>query len=305
MRRRDLLAAALGALTLRGASMRLTRERLSVLTDEVGTLDEAIAFAHQYKLKWLEVRAYRPFSTAQLKEMRKKLDDAGLGVSFYNSALLKFTMPGTVAIAKEDFYENLYAKEGLTPAKLYAQRNDVLSQTIEAAQALNVRKVRGFSFWRVAQPATMLPKLVEAYTGMVNMAANAGITIFENEYSTNTGTTAETVALLDKVPGLMLNWDPQNSVGLGEMDVFPNGYAKIPKARLLNVQVKAEGLLGKDWGGDKEAKLVNWEGIFRALEKDNFSGMIGLETHTLKPQAINLPASHRSMKRMLELAGEM
>lgn len=296
MTRRDLFALALTSLPLRSAS--LGRDRLSVLSDEIGTLDEAIAFAKQHKLKWLEIRAYRPFPDAELKEMRRKLDDAGLGVSFYNSALLKFTLPGTAAAAKEDFYENLYAKAGLTPERLYAEREETLKRTIHSAHALNVRLIRGFTFWRTKDPAAMLPQLVDAYHGMVEVAKKNGITLcVENEYSTNAGTTAEAVALLNEVPGLMLNWDPQNSATLGETDVYPAGYAKIPKGRIANVQIKAEGLIGP-------GNPIDWAGIFTSLAKDGYQGCIGLETHTLKGASVNVPASHKCVERMLELAGD-
>jgi sugar phosphate isomerase/epimerase len=295
MTRRTLLASAIGA-ALRAA---VTRDRLSVLADEIGTLDEAIAFAKQYKLKWLEVRAYRPFPAATIAGMKTKLDDAGIGVSFYNSALLKFTLPGTTAVATEEFYENLYALAGLTPDKLYAEREETFKRTIDAALALGVNKIRGFTYWRTADPASMLPRLVAEYKSMVAVAKKSGVTLcVENEYSTNTGTTEETVALIEKVPGLMLNWDPQNSVALGERDVFPNGYRQIPKWRIANVQLKAAGLIGP-------GEPVDWPGIFKALERDGYKGIFGLETHTLKGPEINVPASHASMKKMLELAGEL
>ncbi len=294
--RRRALSLTLAALPLRSASM--DRTRLSILTDEIGTLDEAIVFAKHHRLKWVEIRAYRPASAATLKDMRRKLDDAGLGVSFYNSALLKFTLPGTAAVAKEDFYENLYAREGLTPEKLYAQRDDTLKRTIEAAHALGVSRIRGFTFWRVADPAALLPRLSEAYSGMVAEAAKSRIVLcVENENATNTATTAETVALLERVPGLQLNWDPQNSVSRGEKGVFPLGYSLIPKTRLANIQVKAEGLIGP-------GNPVDWAGIFRALRKDGYEGCVGLETHTLKGPEVNVPASHKCMERMIELAGE-
>lgn len=296
MRRRDLLAAALATLPLSAA--RLGRDRLSILSDEIGTLDEAIAFAQKHQLKWLEIRAYRPIPDAELKLTRRKLDDAGLGVSFFNSALLKFTLPGTTAISTEDFYEKLYAKNGLTPEKLYAQREETLKHTIHSAQALGVKLIRGFTFWRTADPVALMPRLIDAYRGMTAAAAKEGITLcVENEYSTNTGTTAETVALMRKVPGLMLNWDPQNAVKLGEKDIFPNGYTKIPKGRLANVQVKAEGLIGP-------GEPVDWTGIFKALNRDGYPGKIGLETHTLKGPEVNVPASHRSIEKMAELLDE-
>lgn len=303
MNRRQLLGLAITALNARAAT-RFDRSRLSILTDEIGTLDEAIAFAKEYRLKWVELRAYRPIPDAELKLTKKKLDDAGLGVSFFNSALLKYTLPGTVAVAKEDFYENLYKKEGLTPEKLYARREEDLKHAMHSAHALGVKRLRAFGFWRIADPASMRDRLVDAFAGMVSTAKKEGIEIcLENEFSTNAGTTAETVAVLDKVPGLMLNWDPQNSVSLGDK-VFPEGYAKLPKKRIANVQLKAEGLLGPGWGGDATPKPVDWTGIFGALARDGYAGCFGLETHTLKGGEINVNASHRSMKKMLELVGE-
>ncbi len=296
MRRRDLLAAALAAFPLSAA--RPGRDRLSVITDEIGTLDEAIQFAKHHRLKWLEIRAYLPIPDAELKMMRKKMDDAGIRVSFLNSALLKFTLPGTTAVSPEDFYENLYKKAGLTPEKLYAQREETLKHSIHSAQVLGVKLIRGFTFWRTDHPSALLPRLAEAYQGMVEVAKKEGITIcVENEYSTNVATSAESVALLQKVPGLMLNWDPQNSLKIGEKDVFPQGYSRLPKNRILNVQAKAEGLIGP-------GEPVDWKGIFQALDRDGYQGCIGLETHTHKSKAENLAASHRCIERMLEISGE-
>lgn len=267
-----------------------------MISDEIGTLDEAIAFAHHHQLKWLEIRAYLPIPDPELKLMRRKLDDAGLRVSFLNSALLKFTLPGTVALSPEESYEKLYAKEGLTPEKLYAQREETLKHSIHSAQILGVDLLRGFTFWRTKNPSALLPRLAEAYQGMVEVAKKQSVKIcVENEYSTNVATSAESAALLKKVPDLMLNWDPQNSVRIGEKDAFPNGYAKLPKNRILNVQVKAEGLIGP-------GEPVDWEGILKALDRDGYRGCIGLETHTHQTPAQNLAASHRCIERMLELS---
>ncbi len=297
MRRRDLLIAALAAFPL-SAAAKLGRDRLSVITDEIGTFDEAIEFAKQHRLKWLEIRAYLPIPDAELKMMRRKLDDAGIRVSFLNSALLKFTLPGTNPLAPEEYYESLYRKAGLTPEKLYADREETLKHTIHSAQVMGVKLIRGFTFWRTAEPAKLLSRLAEAYQGMVETAKKQGITIcVENEYSTNVATSDEVVALLNRVPGLMLNWDPQNSVRIGEKDAFPAGYAKLPKDRLLNVQVKAEGLIGP-------GESVDWKGIFQALNRDGYQGCIGLETHTHKSKAENIAASHRCIERMVEIAGE-
>lgn len=295
--RRQLISAALLALEAR-AGNKLDRSRLSVLTDEIGTLDEAIAFAKQYRLKWVEIRAYRPKTQAELAEIHNKLDAAGLGVSFYNSALLKFTYPGTTPVKWEDFYENLYKKDGVTPEQLFARRDQDFRNAIDSAKALGAKRIRVFTYWRVADPSSMLPVFAKTIRTMTATAASHGIELcVENEYATNTGTTAETAALLQRVPGLKLNWDPQNSLTLGERGLFPSGYGQIPKGRIANVQIKSAGLIGP---GDS----VDWPGIFRALERDGYAGCFGLETHTLKGPEINVPASHQCMKRLLELVGE-
>lgn len=219
-----------------------------------------------------------------------------IGVSFLNSALLKYKYPGTTPVKWEDFYEDLYRKENLTPEVLFARRERDLLGAIESAKALGARWIRGFTYWRIGDPASLLSKLTESYRQMTAVGKKHGIGLcVENEHSTNTGTTLETLALLKKVPGLYLN--SQNSFDLGEKDVFPKGFETIPKNRIANVQIKAAGLLGP-------GEPINWPGIFQSLEQSGYGGCFGLETHTLKGPEINVPASHRCMQRLLELVNE-
>ncbi len=302
MTRRQLLAAAIAALPVRAAS-RFDRSRLSILTDEIGTLDQAITFAQQYKLSFVELRAYRPWTREELTATKKKLDAAGLRVSFFNSALLKYTRPGTTAVKWEDFYEDLYKKAGLTPEKMEATREQDLEWAIQSAKALGAPALRTFGYWRVADPGSQVEHLVSSLSRMVKQAAGSGVTVcLENELATNVATSAEAATILNRVPGLMLNWDPQNSANAGEASVFPDGFAKFPRNRIANVQLKAEGLLGMDLTGP--ANKIDWPGIFAALERDGYAGRFGLETHTLKGPEVNIPASHRSVRRMLELVHE-
>jgi sugar phosphate isomerase/epimerase len=295
MTRRSLIASVLAAPAF--AATRFDRSRLSVLTDEIGTLDEAIAFAREYRLKWVELRAYRPEPESHWRSVKAKLDEAGLGVSFFNSALLKYTLPGTTAVKWEDFYENLYKKENLTPDKLFAAREEALSQSIAAAKVLGAPAIRTFAFWRVADPKSVESRVIELLKPMAARCEREGLVLaLENEYATNTGTTSEAMAVVAKTPGLALNWDPQNAVALGETADGASA-ARIPAARLANVQIKAEGLVGP-------GQAIDWAGIFAALERNGYGGRFGLETHTLKGPEVNVPASHRSMKRMLELVHE-
>lgn len=303
-RRRFLeLAAAMPAL----AFGRLRRSQLTIIADEAAdSIDGWIAFAKQYRLEWLEMRAMRQDGASrmmdsvpaqELKPIAKRLSDAGIRVSFLNSTLLKYELPGTAAVRREEFYDNLHARQGLTPEILYRTRNDRLRRALEAAHALGTTKLRTFSFWRIDDPRKIFPRLVDVIGEMGRIAESEGGEILvETEMSTNIATTGEIRDLLAKLPSkaIGINWDPQNSLSL-EPDVFPAGYERLPQKRIRNVQLKAEGLVGD--------KPIDWAGIFARMGRDGYDGLFGLETHHGRGPE-NYRMSHICMKRMLRLAGE-
>lgn len=306
--RRSVLAAGMSLAAAKAATRpKLDRSRLSVMTDEVGrNLDEAIAFAKQYKLQWVELRAesgadyYDRMPAAKLKEVAKKLSDNGLRCSFLNCALLKFTLPGTKAVASEDFYENMYKKLGWTPESMWRDRNDSLRRCLDAAQNLGTKQLRSFTFWRVENPRSVFPRLKETLHEMAEIAAKSGCRILvENELACNMASSAESAEVLKSVqhPGLGMNWDPQNSTSFDKDGVFPAGFNLLPRKRIANLQIKAEGLIGP-------GVSIDWAGIVKAMDTAGYTGLYGLETHTLKGPAINIPASHQCLKAMLRLVGE-
>ncbi len=303
MNRRSFLAAA-AAYPATRAFARINRQRLTILADEAGpTPEDWIAFARDYQLKWLELRSVQQngavqmldsMSVADLKPIAAKLKDAGLGVSFFNSALLKHDLPGTVAVRREDWYDKLYARQGLTSEGMYRDRNERLKRAIAASLTFGCTKLRTFTFWRVAEPRAVFPRLVEILGGMADAAKAEGCELLvETEFSTNIATSEEIRDLLAQLPhpAIGINWDPQNSYVL-EKDIFPAGYAKLPKARIRNVQIKAEGLFGKE--------LIDWAGIFRAMDSDGYQGLFGLETHNGNGPE-NYKMSRRCMDEMLRL----
>jgi sugar phosphate isomerase/epimerase len=256
-------------------------------------------------LKWLELRAVmidgNPFmldmlTPAQLKPIAQRLKDEGIGVSFFNSALLKYTLPGTTAVLTEDWYERLYARMGLTADGMYATRNDRLKKALEVSNTVGAKMLRTFSFWRVKEPRSVFPRLVDLFGEMGEIARAAGCKLLvETEYATNVATCEEMRDLMAKLPSasIGINWDPQNSLAL-ETDVFPGGYRKLPVARIWNVQLKAEGLFGE--------KRLDWGAIMRRLNADGYQGLFGLETHHGQgPQ--NHAMSHRCMDEMIRLVG--
>src|SRR5579872_4151807 len=246
--------AALAASALRGASS-AGADRLSVINDEAGmTRDETFAFAKEFGLSALELRsAQKPkleyveaLPDAELKGLGRQLADRGLKTSVLDSSLLKIAFPGTKPVTTEDFYVKYYAALGLTDESMYRDRMDMLKRTIHAAQVLGAPNIRVFAFWRIADPRTIFNQLADHMSAMAEVAEHEKVKLlFENEGSTNMATSDETADLMRMVksPAVGVNYDPQNSFGL-EAEPFPSGFVNIPKERIGNVHVKAEGLFG-------------------------------------------------------------
>lgn len=301
-RRMFLAAMAAGAARAASGSKIL---HLAAINDEIGeTREDSIAFARQYGIQWLEMRAAQipgkqryceTLSLAEARELRKQLSGHGIRVSVLDSSLLKCQMPGTVAVDREEFYTRYFAELGLSDEALYKGRIDIMKRTIDVAHALDTPNIRVFGFWRVKDPAPILPQVADAMGELAETAHKENCRLLiENEGSTNVATSTESVEILKRVqsPGLGLNWDPQNAVGL-EPAQFPEAYQRLPKNRIGNVHVKAEGLFGPK-------HPLDWGAIMQAMLRDGYTGHFSLETHRGRG-ARNVAASHESMEKMIRL----
>jgi sugar phosphate isomerase/epimerase len=303
MTRRELLASAMAVAIARGDTSKTSH--LAAINDEIGlTPRETIAFAKQYGIQWIEMRASTMADQPQYcemlpasacRELRTLLSDNGIKVTVLDSSLLKCALPGTVAVKREDFYVKYFAKLGLTDEMLFRDRLDLLKRAMGTAHALGTSDIRIFGFWRVEEPAQVLSRIADVISEMSEIAHRDGFRLLlENESSTCVGTSEETAELfrLVRSPGLGLNWDPQNSAALKDTP-FPEGYSKLPKSRIFNVHVKAEGLFGP------KAPL-DWGAIMHALLKDGYTGKFSLETHRGHGPE-NIKASHQCMEKMIQL----
>lgn len=290
--RRQILAAGL-AWPLRGAS-RIGRSRISAITDEIGrTPMQAIEFARQYRLQWVELRgvpgakkSYSGLPETELKQAAKELADNGLRVSFLNTGLLKHMLPGTEPANPRHRQEDAEAR--------FQRHLDELRHAILAAHILKTDKVRVFAFHRVREPESLLPRIAEIVGGMAEIAAREKVRLLvENEGSCNVATCAELAALMKLLPSpaVGINWDPLNGVRFGEPP-FPDGYALLPKHRIGNVQIKGRSILSGP-------QRLDWTAIFDALDRDGYEGQYGLETHIFGEGQIQ--ASHDSMKEILRI----
>ena len=304
-----LTRRALGGMALSGltsavafASNHIGLSRLSAITDEIaGTPAGAIDFCQQYGLQWVEIRSgpgpkntYLNVPDAEIQALAKQLRDHHIGVSFIDSSMFKYPLPGSNPIRRPSVPEEVHQKRLASAAARFEKRDDELRKWIRIAHTLRCDKLRFFAFSRVAEPESLYPRVAEIATEAAEIAGREGIRlILENEYSCNVGTSAELAKLANMLPArhVGINWDPEN--GAAHETPFPDGYALLPKKRIENVQVKGRNII-PDMKG-----VLPWAEIFRTLERDGFKGKVGLETHIFD----NLvPSAHLAMKEMVRIA---
>ena len=308
--RRDLLtasaAAALPLSLAAKASKHLDYSRVSAITDECADSEAgAVRFATDHGLKWVELRSvpgptnakpsYHTWDEESLKNSAKMLKDAGLRVSFLNTPLLKYGLPGTVLDRKNEPLEARQKREARDQV-LFDHRLEDLRKAIRAAHILGVDKVRVFNFFRVAEPEKIYPRIADVLNEMAKIAESEHIyLLLENENSCNSVSCEETANQLKLVPSKFvgINWDAMNGMGLREQP-YPAGYQHLPKKRVMNVQMKGKTLL------DYPDKL-DWKSIFAALDKDGYTGTVGLECHIFGPKLFQLSSEClHTVKRIFE-----
>jgi sugar phosphate isomerase/epimerase len=306
MTRRQLLAGAAAAPALLGKT-RIGRAQISAITDEIGkTADDAIAFARRYDLRWVELRSvpgarreYAWLPEPEVKAAAVALKRNGLKVSFLNTSLLKFPWPGTEPVRRREETPEDRAKRLAAEQARFDRRLDDLKSAIRNARIFGVDKIRVFTGMRVAEPRSLFPRITDVLGEMAEIAGREKVYLLvENEGACNVASSAELADLLKALPSqwIGMNWDPQNTLGTREVP-FPEGYELLPKSRILNVQVKGRGIM------PESPQRLDWRAIVQALQRDNYKGKIGLETHIFDGTLIE--AAHVSIKELLRIVGEV
>ncbi len=308
MNRRELMVAlaAAGLAQAQG----LDWSRFAVLTDEVaGGEAEAIAFAKQYGLKWVELRdtpraqdrsrkseTYFRMEPARLKKVKEDLHAAGLKISFLNTGLLKFGLPGTELKLNRPETPEARANREARQQALFDARFADLDLAIRAAHALEVNQLRVFAFMRNTDVPAVWERIANELGEYARRAEKGGVRLLlENESSCNVATSKELADMTLQInsKGLGMNWDPDNTYAFGEK-AWPDGYKVLPIAKLGNVQMKAGNVLGP--------RKIDWTAIIGALNKDGYPGCIGLETHVFDGTLIE--KAHLCMKEIRGYFGE-
>jgi len=306
MTRRELFAAAAavaaGAPALRAKGW--DKSRISAITDEIGlTTDDAIAFAHKYGLSNVEIRdrvldgkkkEYFQLSEAEIKADALRFHKEGLKVSFVNTSLLKFTWPGTEPARKRQETPEARERRLAGEKARWDRRLEDLKKAIQCAHIMGCDKVRVFTGTRIEQPQSIFPRIAEVIGSEFAATAEKEkiYLLVENEGGQNVATSQEIVDLLKLINSKWVgfNWDPDNATG---RENYMEGYALLPKKRMLNVQVKGRGIMPSNPGKQ------DWRAIMQALDKDGYKGKIGLETHIFDGTLI--AAAHTSMEEIMRI----
>jgi sugar phosphate isomerase/epimerase len=308
--RRDVLAGAAFALTagnLQAFKSHITKARISAITDEIGkTQADAIEFAHQYGLQWVELRnvpetkkEFAFLTEPELKQWAAQLASNKLKVSFLNTGLLKFDWPGLTPERPRKETDEQRTKRLAAEQMRWDRRKEDVSAALMAANILGVDKIRVFTGTRVAHPETAYPMIVKTMEELIPLAEKAKVKLLiENENSQNIGTSAELKAIMELIPSKQVgyNWDPGNAQSLKEVP-WPDGYRQLPVNRMMNLQFKGKNLL------EDSPDLLDWKAIMEALQKDNYQGELGLETHIFDGTLIE--KANVCMKNILHAVGEL
>jgi sugar phosphate isomerase/epimerase len=227
-------------------------------------------------------------SDDDLARARESLTVLGFQVVSIASPLLKCVLPGGPAI-DERFQHDVFASK-----HTFDDQARLADRAFEIARFFQAPVVRVFSFWRTVDPAACLDAIVESLSKLAEQAAQHGVTIgLENEHACNVATARESAELLARVdhPNLKLVWDPANALVAGE-NPFPDGYALLPKHRIVHVHAKDCHMEGHTpvWG-PLGTRVVDWKGQIGALASDGYHGWLSLETHWPGPAGVKLEGS--------------
>jgi L-ribulose-5-phosphate 3-epimerase len=292
------LTVGLSAVSSMAAS--LGRLKLGAISDGFSQdFEEALKIMAGYGLHWVEIRqVYGVYNTeinpAQVRRLKDLLNRYNFRVSVIDSAFYKCTLPGTSPVTNEKANDS------------YQDHMELLKRACGRAHALGAEKIRGFTFWRVAQPEKISQRVAAELAKAAEVAHSEGMRlVIENEESCNAATGRELAEVLRLAPATNLgaNWDVGNGYWRGETS-FPDGYAALDKRRIWHMHLKdivctskfnncAESLAGQG--------QVDLAGQFRQLLRDGYQETMSLECEFQAPGLSHTETSKRSLEGLLRV----
>jgi sugar phosphate isomerase/epimerase len=235
---------------------------------------------------------------AEIDSLRERVERRGMRVLGIASPVLKCVLPDAPPL-DERWQQDVFGS-----AYTIADQPRLARRAFEIAKRTGAGIIRVFSYWRTTAPEQCVDRIVTALRELADRAGEQGLIIgLENEHACNVGTGAEAGRVLAAAdhPALKSIWDPANAFILGETP-FPDGYSKLPAARVAHVHAKDCFVEGHrpTWGPLGEMG-VDWKGQIAALKRDGYAGAISLETHWRGPDGDRLKASTICGQNLREL----
>jgi sugar phosphate isomerase/epimerase len=291
------LAAGLATIS-RAATPALSRFKLGAISDGFSQdFEEALKMMASCGLHWVEIREVfgvynTEASAAQIQQINDLLDKYKFRVSVIDSALYKCALPGTMpAKSQKDNYP-------------YADQMELLKRACDRAHSLGAEKIRGFTFWRVAEPRELSQRIAAELGRAAETAQSAGMRlVIENEESCNaaTGRELSQILALAPAPNLGANWDVGNGYWQGEAS-FPAGYQALDKKRIWHMHLKGVAC-GTNFKGCSETIAGQGQndliGQFRQLVRDGYQGTMSLECEFHSPGLSHAETTQRSLQGVL------
>jgi sugar phosphate isomerase/epimerase len=261
--------------------------------------EDALKILSGYGLRWVEIRnvygVYNTEATAeQVQQMKELLKRYQFRVSVIDSALYKCGLPGTTP---------LNASKDIHP---FGDQMELLKRACERAHTLGADKIRGFTFWRVADLPKVLGRISEELAKASAVAKREGMRlVIENEETCNAGTGAELAQILKATPepNLGANWDVGNGYWHGEVS-FPDGYKTLDKGRIWHMHLKGV-TCGPQLTNCAETMAgtgqIDLAGQFRQLIRDRYHETMSLECEFKAPGLSHLETSKRSLEGLLKV----
>jgi len=264
--------------------------KIGVVTDEISDdLEEAIRIAKSWGLGYIELHKVWGKNICDV-------DEATL------SKAIRIVRAGGLTVTNID---SLTLRCYLKNDEEYSQHIKHLLRSIEIAPLFDTNVVRLFSFWKEGDSEGKWDQIFEKMELPMKIAEREGVILgFENVSSGNIGTSDDLERLFHRFdsPNLRLIWDPGNAYAAGEKAPFPDGYEKV-KDRIIHVHLKdaVSDEQGKNvWKPIGQGK-VDYKGQLEALLRDNYQGVIALETHCTSASGSKVEGTKQSLDGLMKI----
>jgi sugar phosphate isomerase/epimerase len=258
--------------------------KIGVVTDEISDdLQEAIRIAKSWGLEYIELHRVWGKNICDV-------DEATL------SKVITIVRASGLAVTNID---SLTLRCYLENDEEYSQHIRHLLRSIEIAPLFDTDVVRLFSFWKEENVEERWDQIFEKMELPIRIAEREGVILgLENVSSGNVGTSDDLERLFRRFdsPNLRLIWDPGNAYAAGEEMPFPDGYKKI-KDRTIHVHLKdaIRDEQGRNvWKPIGQGK-VDYKGQLEALLRDDYQGVIALETHCTSASGSKIEGTKQSL----------